>query len=246
MSAGNPEMGKLRELVEKWPHDEISGGFEMRNGIPGSLIAHSASYHPIPHAECRRCQVEALLDAPAPVPMSEVLGMPMVNHKSRLEQVERGAPTPEREPLSKLADEINQCLQIIVTNAGNLPVPSDKLKGSHSFRRERKETIECQKNIEDAVERAKKSTWGALASAQRAGKRSDQTAWLIERQGKDGPEWAIAWGGGFDWTKDSLKAIRFCRREDANQVAEIFKFEDVHILEHIWAAPEPQEGSRGK
>jgi len=62
-----------------------------------------------------------------------------------------------------------------------------------------------------------------------------EAGWLIERKGKDGsPEWAICWSGGFDWTKDSTKAIRFCRREDANQVAEIFEFEDVHITEHIW------------
>src|SRR6266436_10308177 len=58
--------------------------------------------------------------------------------------------------LRALADEINQCLQIIVTNAGNWPIMSDKLKGSHSFRRERLEAIECLKNIESAVERAKK------------------------------------------------------------------------------------------
>jgi hypothetical protein len=56
-------------------------------------------------------------------------------------------------------------------------------------------------------------------------------AWLIERPG---PEWATCWSGGFDWTKDSLKAIRFCRREDANQVAELFEFEDVRITEHTW------------
>jgi hypothetical protein len=56
-------------------------------------------------------------------------------------------------------------------------------------------------------------------------------AWLIERPG---PEWATCWSGGFEWTKDSLKAIRFCRREDANQVAELFEFEDVRITEHTW------------
>jgi hypothetical protein len=60
------------------------------------------------------------------------------------------------------------------------------------------------------------------------------TGWLIERLGANGPEWLIAWSGGFDWTTDSLKAIRFCRREDANQVAEIFESEDVHICEHQW------------
>jgi hypothetical protein len=58
-----------------------------------------------------------------------------------------------------------------------------------------------------------------------------ETGWLIERPG---PEWATCWSGSFEWTKDSLKAIRFCRREDANQVAELFEFEDVRITEHQW------------
>jgi hypothetical protein len=67
------------------------------------------------------------------------------------------------------------------------------------------------------------------------GSREPEVAWLIERRATDGPEYCYCWSGGFDWTKDSLKAIRFCRREDANQVAEIFEFEDVHITEHIWS-----------
>ena len=65
--------------------------------------------------------------------------------------------------------------------------------------------------------------------------RAEERGWLIERQDKQPVEWLCAWSGGFDWTTDSLKAIRFCRREDANQIAEIFDGLDVHILEHIWS-----------
>jgi hypothetical protein len=61
-----------------------------------------------------------------------------------------------------------------------------------------------------------------------------ERAWLIERAGEHGPEWATSWSGGFEFTTDSLKAIRFCRREDANQVAEILDGEDVRITEHQW------------
>jgi len=62
-----------------------------------------------------------------------------------------------------------------------------------------------------------------------------ETGWLIEKKAVDGsPEWCCCWSGGFEWTKDSLKAIRFCRKGDANQVAELFEFEDVRITEHQW------------
>lgn len=63
----------------------------------------------------------------------------------------------------------------------------------------------------------------------------DEVGWLIERRTPE-TEYLVAWSGGFEWTKESLKAIRFCRREDANQVAEIFEGEDVHICEHMWSA----------
>lgn len=65
-------------------------------------------------------------------------------------------------------------------------------------------------------------------------RRSMEIAWLVEREGPLSTEFLYCWSGGFEWTNDSLKAIRFCRREDANQVAEIFEFEDVHIREHQW------------
>jgi hypothetical protein len=65
-----------------------------------------------------------------------------------------------REALATLADEINQCLQIIITNAGNWPI-ADELYWRNPG--EREEAVECQANIEAAVERAKKATWSALA-----------------------------------------------------------------------------------
>jgi len=85
-----------------------------------------------------------------------------MNNDAMGDDCDYAAPPPANDELRVLADEINQCLQIIVSNAGNWPIMSDKLKGSHSFRRERKEALKCQKNIENAVERAKKATWAAI------------------------------------------------------------------------------------
>jgi len=50
----------------------------------------------------------------------------------------------------KVADEVNQCLQIIVTNAGLI---KDDRSGP---------TLESCIAIESAVERAKKATWSVL------------------------------------------------------------------------------------
>jgi hypothetical protein len=64
-----------------------------------------------------------------------------------------------REALTTLANEVNQCLQIIITNAGNWPIADEPYWRNPG---ERKEAVECQANIEAAVERAKKATWSAL------------------------------------------------------------------------------------
>ena len=88
-------------------------------------------------------------------------------------------------------------------------------------------------HIDDHEERRKGSvtTWYCAPAPTPAPPTITETGWLVERPG---PEWASAWSGGFDWTRDSLKAIRFCRKSDANQVAEIFEFEDVRVTEHQW------------
>lgn len=61
-----------------------------------------------------------------------------------------------------------------------------------------------------------------------------ETAWLIERRDRSAIEWLICDSGGFEWTADPLKPIRFSRREDADQVASLFDDIDVHITEHQW------------
>jgi hypothetical protein len=71
------------------------------------------------------------------------------------------------------------------------------------------------------------------AAPQAAAPPVSESAWLVERRAS-AIEWLCAWSGGFEWTTDSLKAIRFCRREDANQIGEIFDDEDIHITEHTW------------
>jgi hypothetical protein len=63
---------------------------------------------------------------------------------------------------------------------------------------------------------------------------SFETGWLIERRNPS-PEWLYVpdWFG-FKWTSDSFQAIRFCRREDAEQIARMLENEDIHITEHQW------------
>lgn len=67
---------------------------------------------------------------------------------------------------------------------------------------------------------------------------SDEKGWLIER-----PSWRTSpryWAGtsDTDWTYDSLKAVRFARREDALPVAHglTLRTRDEHIsvTEHAW------------
>jgi hypothetical protein len=64
---------------------------------------------------------------------------------------------------------------------------------------------------------------------------ASESGWLIERRMQLPPEYLYVpdWSG-FKWTQDSLKALRFSRREDAEQVAHIFENGDVYITEHQW------------
>ncbi len=58
-----------------------------------------------------------------------------------------------------------------------------------------------------------------------------EIGWLIEREG---PEWLAGFGFSSNWTKDSLEAIRFSRRADAEKIAEVLENVDISITEHIW------------
>lgn len=60
-----------------------------------------------------------------------------------------------------------------------------------------------------------------------------ETGWLIERNREHGPEWAVFGAFGVEWTKDSNKACRFARREDAEQLA--YGEDCDAITEHKWS-----------
>lgn len=63
---------------------------------------------------------------------------------------------------------------------------------------------------------------------------SNETAWLIERR-EPNPEYlyVVDWFD-FHWTTDSLKAIRFARREDAEQMLRMTETEVCFAVEHEW------------
>ena len=61
-----------------------------------------------------------------------------------------------------------------------------------------------------------------------------EVGWLIEKQVDGRAHWlTCAWT--FGWTDDSHNAIRFCRREDAEQIATMMENEDIRITEHQWS-----------
>jgi hypothetical protein len=64
---------------------------------------------------------------------------------------------------------------------------------------------------------------------------STETGWLIERRDY-GIEYLTGEASGYfpRWTEDSLEAIRFCRRVDAERIAGIFDDLDIHVCEHQW------------
>ena len=60
-----------------------------------------------------------------------------------------------------------------------------------------------------------------------------ETGWLIETTSLPVYLRVADWHG-FDWTTDSLKAIRFSRREDAEQVLLMLESVDAKAAEHQW------------
>lgn len=62
-----------------------------------------------------------------------------------------------------------------------------------------------------------------------------ELAWLIENRDSETVYLTGDPSGYFpNWTADSLEAIRFSRRIDAERVAVIFDDLDIHICEHQW------------
>lgn len=72
------------------------------------------------------------------------------------------------------------------------------------------------------------------AALQLEAREEQQTAWLCERGG-DGPTRYVCVdpSGFFDWTEDVNKALRLCRREDADAVAAIVD-DCWRVAEHRW------------
>lgn len=70
---------------------------------------------------------------------------------------------------------------------------------------------------------------------------TEEKAWLIERRQHGPVEYLTGETSGYfpSWDADSLLAIRFCRREDAERIAGIFDDLDIHICEHAWGLYEP-------
>ena len=61
-----------------------------------------------------------------------------------------------------------------------------------------------------------------------------EIGWLIEKIVDDRPQWlTCAWT--FGWTDNAGNAIRFCRRDDAEQIATIMENDDIRITEHQWS-----------
>ena len=65
---------------------------------------------------------------------------------------------------------------------------------------------------------------------------NEERGWLIERRDPV-TRYLTVVDEIFGWTEDSLDAIRFARRSDANKMAEIFETDDVYITEHEWCDP---------
>lgn len=65
---------------------------------------------------------------------------------------------------------------------------------------------------------------------------TDEIGWLCELPSTAfGPSWWCA--PEHEWTKDASKALRFARKQDAeNYIAEIGEWTDVIATEHMWAA----------
>jgi len=59
-----------------------------------------------------------------------------------------------------------------------------------------------------------------------------EIGWVVEHGNQ--PKYLTASFSNFEWTYDSLKAIRFCRQEDAERVAKACPFIYDRVAEHMW------------
>jgi len=66
---------------------------------------------------------------------------------------------------------------------------------------------------------------------------TEETAWLLELSG---PLWASFTDGDFKWTADANEALRFSRKEDAENFKASFRI-TAQATEHTWYNHDPQD-----
>ncbi len=71
---------------------------------------------------------------------------------------------------------------------------------------------------------------------------ADEVAWLIERLTSSG---RVVYFCGNSWQHDSLVAVRFCRRQDAEAVNETFRGGASRVAAHMWCAAAAEPGAKG-
>src|SRR5208337_2476327 len=75
----------------------------------------------------------------------------------------------------------------------------------------------------------------AAPSEPQASEPPDEVAWLIER---DGPQWLFVAGDMLEWSSDSLRALRFSRKQDAEAFlvinAGLYMHCGLKVTEHKW------------
>ena len=77
----------------------------------------------------------------------------------------------------------------------------------------------------------------------------DEIAWLVEIKNPIAPTWlarTLTDEGLLEWTTDHQKAIRFCRKEDAEAYISEAGWLDAFASEHMWMAPRPKAALAGK
>lgn len=60
-----------------------------------------------------------------------------------------------------------------------------------------------------------------------------ETGWLLERRSGNKIEWLALEHGDWVWTEDSLRALRFARKQDADAMSEIIS-DTEYVTEHQW------------
>lgn len=78
-----------------------------------------------------------------------------------------------------------------------------------------------------------------------AGARTQESGWCVERGAASSPMYLHVQNGLLNWTPDHMKALRFARRADAEQITEIVEDAD-RIAEHVWMSSEQAATSGGE